>query len=74
MVPTTILSVLALLTGSLHIRAFYRGQRQQIYIFKPLTTTLIILIALIAYVDEQSIAMTRFQCFEFENTHPSIAL
>jgi uncharacterized membrane protein YhhN len=44
--PTLILSPLVLLTTFLTIRAEYRGPRWQLYVCKPLTTTLIFLIAL----------------------------
>lgn len=47
MLPT-ILTLAALLSGSLHIRAEYRGPQWHIYLFKPLTTSLIILLALSA--------------------------
>jgi uncharacterized membrane protein YhhN len=43
-----LLSTLALITGGLHIRAEYAGARWQTYIFKPLTTSLILLLALLA--------------------------
>jgi uncharacterized membrane protein YhhN len=43
-----LLSFAALLTGFLHIRAEYRGPQRQIYLFKPLTTSLIILLALLS--------------------------
>ena len=42
------ISLLVLLSASLHIRAEYRGPRWQVYVFKPLTTTLIIILALMA--------------------------
>jgi uncharacterized membrane protein YhhN len=35
-----------LITGSLHIRAEYQGARRQVYLLKPLTTALILLLAL----------------------------
>lgn len=41
-----IISLLILLSSSLLLRAEYRGPRRQVYIFKPLTTTLIIVLAL----------------------------
>lgn len=44
--PTFILSPLALLTALLTIRADYRGPRWHLYACKPLTTVLILLIAL----------------------------
>jgi uncharacterized membrane protein YhhN len=43
-----IMSLLVLLSASLHIRAEYSGPRWQVYVFKPLTTTLIIILALMA--------------------------
>lgn len=43
-----VLSLLVLASASLQIRAEYRGPRRLVYIFKPLTTSLIILIALLA--------------------------
>jgi uncharacterized membrane protein YhhN len=43
---TTALSLLVLASGLLAIRAEYRGPRRQVYVFKPLTVVLIILIAL----------------------------
>jgi len=51
-VPSTnvlrlLLSIFALSSAILHIRAEYRGPRQQIYLFKPLTTSLILLLALL---------------------------
>ncbi len=42
---TSILTLLAILSASIHIRAEYRGPRQHIYIFKPLTMVFILLIA-----------------------------
>lgn len=44
---TLILSLLVVVSASIHIRAEYRGPRQQIYIFKPLTMLLIGLIAIL---------------------------
>jgi uncharacterized membrane protein YhhN len=44
---TSVLLLLVLLSASIHIRAEYRGSRQQIYIFKPLTMGLIWLIAIL---------------------------
>lgn len=41
------LILLVILSASLHIRAEYCGPRQQVYLFKPLTTGLIGLIALL---------------------------
>lgn len=40
-----LLTILAMCSASLHIRAEYRGPRNQVYLFKPLTTILILLIA-----------------------------
>lgn len=40
------LVLLAILSAALHIRAEYRGPRQQVYLFKPLTMVWIALIAL----------------------------
>lgn len=40
-----ILSLLAAATAFIHIRAEYEGQRLHIYVFKPLTTVLILLVA-----------------------------
>jgi uncharacterized membrane protein YhhN len=47
------LTALALIAGALHIQAEYRGTRTRIYFLKPLTTTLILSIAL-ASTDPQS--------------------
>jgi uncharacterized membrane protein YhhN len=44
---TSILTLLAILSASIHIRAEYRGPRQHIYIFKPLTMVFILLIAIL---------------------------
>ena len=44
---TSILVGLVLLSASLHIRAEYRGPRQQVYVFKPLTMGWIGLIAIL---------------------------
>lgn len=43
---TIIISILALVTGILEIRAAYKDQPRQVYLFKPLTTLLILLVAL----------------------------
>jgi uncharacterized membrane protein YhhN len=43
-----LLSLLAAISGTLHIRAEYRGPRWQTYLAKPLTTSLILAVALIA--------------------------
>lgn len=40
-----ILSVLILASAALHIRAEYAGPRMRVYVFKPLTTALILLLA-----------------------------
>ena len=42
------LSVLVAISALLHVRAEYRGPRWQVYVFKPLTTTLILGVALSA--------------------------
>ena len=42
----SILTLLTILSASIHIRAEYRGPRQHIYIFKPLTMVFILLIAI----------------------------
>jgi uncharacterized membrane protein YhhN len=42
---TSFLTLSALLTGLLHIRAEYYGPRRQVYLLKPLTTSLILLLA-----------------------------
>ena len=44
--PTAILSTLVLASALLTVRAEHTGARRQVYIFKPLTTALILLIAL----------------------------
>ena len=44
---TSMLTLLAILSASIHIRAEYRGPRQHIYIFKPLTMVFILLIAIL---------------------------
>jgi uncharacterized membrane protein YhhN len=44
---TSILTLLAILSASIHIRAEYRGPRQHIYIFKPLTMVFILLLAIL---------------------------
>lgn len=46
--PLALLSLLVLISASIHIYGEYRGPRILVYIFKPLTTSLIILIALTA--------------------------
>jgi len=47
-----LLTILAMCSGTLHVRAEYRGPRNQVYLFKPLTTTLILLIAVQAGAPE----------------------
>jgi len=47
-----LLTVVAMCSGTLHIRAEYRGPRNQVYLFKPLTTVLILLIAVQASTPE----------------------
>jgi uncharacterized membrane protein YhhN len=42
-----ILMLLVILSASIHIRAEYRGPRQHVYIFKPLTMVFICLIAIL---------------------------
>ncbi len=44
--PTAILSTLVFASALLTIRAEHKGERRQVYLFKPLTTALIILVAL----------------------------
>lgn len=43
----TTLTLLAIISASLHIRAEYRGPQYQIYLFKPLTMVFILLIAVV---------------------------
>jgi uncharacterized membrane protein YhhN len=43
----SMLVLLVILSASIHIRAEYRGPRQHVYIFKPLTMVLILLIAIL---------------------------
>lgn len=45
--PTFTLLLLVIISAAIHIRAEYRGPRQQIYIFKPLTMLLIGLMAIL---------------------------
>ncbi len=45
-------TILAICSGNLHVRAEYRGPRNQVYLFKPLTTILILLIAIQADTPE----------------------
>jgi uncharacterized membrane protein YhhN len=45
-----VLSILALVSAGLHIPAEYGGQRWRVYVFKPLTTTLILATACLAAV------------------------
>ena len=47
-----ILSCLILFTATIHIKAEYTGPRKHVYIFKPLTTSLIIVIAILAPTQE----------------------
>ncbi|MFN8486599.1 MAG: lysoplasmalogenase [Caldilineaceae bacterium] len=42
-----LLSLLAFVTGILHIRAEYRGPRRAVYLLKPLTTVLLLCLALL---------------------------
>ena len=44
---TIILTLLAAGSAALHIRAEYRGPRNQVYVFKPLTMVFILLLALL---------------------------
>jgi uncharacterized membrane protein YhhN len=48
MTATMILSILALLSAVLYLRAIYQGPQRQVYLFKPLTTALILAIVLLA--------------------------
>ena len=48
MATTILLSALALLSAGLYMRAVYRGPLTQVYWFKPLTTGVILAIALLA--------------------------
>jgi uncharacterized membrane protein YhhN len=48
MATTIVLSVLALVAAALYMKAIYRGPKSQVYLFKPLTTALILAIALLA--------------------------
>ncbi len=48
MTLTILLSLAILASAALHIRAEYRGPRRHVYVFKPLTTSLIILLALLS--------------------------
>jgi uncharacterized membrane protein YhhN len=50
-----LLTVLAMCSGTLHIRAEYCGPRNQVYLFKPLTTILILLIAVQASTPEPAL-------------------
>lgn len=45
---TTVLTLIILITATVHIAAENSGNRRRIYIFKPLTTSLIIAIAVLA--------------------------
>jgi uncharacterized membrane protein YhhN len=51
---TPLLVVLAAVSAFLHIRAEYGGARHQVYIFKPLTITFIILIVILAGTPDPS--------------------
>lgn len=42
------LSALAIIAGGFHIRAEYQERRERVYILKPLTTVLILMVALLA--------------------------
>jgi uncharacterized membrane protein YhhN len=44
--PLTLLSILVLVSAILTVRGEYRGPRRRVYLFKPLTVVLIILVAL----------------------------
>ncbi|UCG26013.1 MAG: lysoplasmalogenase [Chloroflexota bacterium] len=46
--PTILLSGLALVSAALYFRARYRGPQAQVHLFKPLTTALILSVALLA--------------------------
>jgi uncharacterized membrane protein YhhN len=46
--PVALLSLLAAISGTLHVRAELRGPRWRAYLCKPLTTVLILAIALVA--------------------------
>lgn len=48
MSPLLALSLIAAVSGALHIRAEYRGPRAQTYLFKPLTTSALIALACFA--------------------------
>ena len=48
MATTILLSLLALVSAALYMKAIYRGPKFQVYLFKPLTTALILAIALLA--------------------------
>lgn len=50
MMLTFLFSLFILISATLHIRAEYKGPRTQVYIFKPLTTSLILLMALLSPV------------------------
>lgn len=43
-----VLTALAVLSGILHIRAEYREDRRQVYVFKPLVCTLLLVVVLLA--------------------------
>jgi uncharacterized membrane protein YhhN len=44
--PSVAIPIVAALSALLHIRAEYAGPRWQVYLFKPLTTTLVLLLAI----------------------------
>jgi uncharacterized membrane protein YhhN len=46
------LTGLALIAGAFHIRAEYQGPRQRVYVLKPLTTTLILIVAVLAPISQ----------------------
>jgi uncharacterized membrane protein YhhN len=47
MIPA-LLTLAAAVSGALHVRAAYRGPRAQVYVFKPLTVTCLLALALLA--------------------------
>lgn len=49
---TPVLVLLVILSASIHIWAEYRGSRQQVYIFKPLTMVFILLVAVLGEAAE----------------------
>ena len=52
---TVVLMLLALSTASMHIRAEYKGPRSHVYLFKPLTMVVILMIAVSAALPEGSL-------------------